>query len=128
MTYKTFMEKIQEYYGGYPENSIVQRYVMGYLKRDIDEKKLSRLFRFLTYNHAVRFGAPSISDIEKSIYEALRNKKGEDPHKTIDNNTMEDLTPVTEKEYEEGNKLLEDAGGLTAIFKKTLEGKKVAKI
>ena len=80
MTYDIFMEEIQKYYGIYPEGSKIPQYVLGYLQRDIDETKLDRLFRFVTYHHPHRFGAPGIAEIEKSISEALYKKKGEDVH------------------------------------------------
>ena len=81
MNYNQFMEEIQTYYGTYPKDSKVGNYVQGYLERDIDETKLDRLFRFITYNHPHRFGAPGVAEIEKSISEALYKKKGEDVHK-----------------------------------------------
>lgn len=82
MNYNQFMEELQKYYGLYPENSKIPQYVKGYLQRDIDETKLDRLFRFVTYHHSHRFGAPGIAEIEKSISEALYKKKGEDVHST----------------------------------------------
>ena len=97
MNYKEFMDRIQDYYGGYKEGSKVGGYVVSYLKRDIDELKLDRLFRFVTYHHPHRFGAPGIAEIEKSISEALYKKKGEDvhssnfkPHDTERPNTLEE--------------------------------------
>lgn len=102
------MVEVQYYYGGYPENSKVGDYVMKYLQRDIDERKLDRLFRFVTYNHAVRFGAPGISDIEKAINEALYKKKGEDVHKVGFYSTEEKERPNTVEEDIALNELWKD--------------------
>ena len=98
MQYDDFMKEIQLYYGLYPEKSAVPSYVLGYLQRDIDELKLDRLFRFVTYHHPHRFGAPGIAEIEKSISEALYKHKGEDVHSA-------NFTP---KDNERPNTLEED--------------------
>ena len=121
MKYKEFMEQIQNYYGGYPDGSKIHVYVMNYLKRNIQEDKLQRLFYFITFSHAVRYGAPDISDMEKAIYNALRSGKGEDVHQTRNNNTAEELPSREDIDYEAGKKMLDDAGGLTAIFKKGIK-------
>ncbi len=101
MTYNQFMEEIQTYYRIYPKDSKVGNYVQGYLARDIDEAKLDRLFRFVTYHHPHRFGAPGIAEIEKSISEALYKKKGEDVHKISFYTTQEKERPNTPEEDEE---------------------------
>ena len=111
MNYNQFMEEIQTYYGTYPEGSKVGNYVLGYLERDIDESKLDRLFRFVTYHHAVRFGAPGISDIEKSINEALYKKKGEDVHKLGFHTTEEKERPNTPEEDEKMSLLFQGLKG-----------------
>ncbi len=98
MNYNQFMEEIQIYYDIYPKGSKVGNYVQGYLERDIDETKLDRLFRFVTYHHPFRFGAPGIAEIEKSISEALYKKKGEDVHKVSFYTTQEKERPNTPEE------------------------------
>ena len=113
MEYTDFMHEIQTYYGLYGEGSKVPNYVLGYLRRDIDEGKLERLFRYVTYNHAVRFGAPGISDIEKAINEALYKKKGEDVHKLGFYTTEEKERPNTPEEDEEMVKLWKSYGKKT---------------
>ncbi len=107
MNYNQFMEEIQIYYGTYPKGSKVGNYVQGYLERDIDETKLDRLFRFVTYNHPFHFGAPGIVEIEKSISEALYKKKGEDVHKISFYTTQEKERPNTQKEAEQIKLLLQ---------------------
>ncbi len=98
MNYNQFMEEIQTYYGPYLGTSKVGNYVLGYLQRDIDETKLDRLFRFVTYHHPFRFGAPGIAEIEKSISEALYKKKGADVHKISFYTTQERERPNTPEE------------------------------
>ena len=118
------MDRIQDYYGGYQEGSRVGGYVLGYLKRDIDETKLDRLFRFVTYHHPHRFGAPGIAEIEKSISEALYKKKGEDVHAIHDYTTMEEIEILTPEEMKEGEELLEAAGGLSGMMKDLTKAKR----
>ena len=125
MTYKEFIDKIQEYYGSYPKESKIGGYVLSYLKRDIDEEKLDRLFRYLTYAFPHRFGSPGIADIEKAITEAIKNHKGEDVHKIKTFTTSEEEYTIDDKEYEEGKKLLEEAGGLSGIFNGIIQEKNV---
>ena len=124
MTYDIFMEEIQKYYGIYPEGSKIPQYVLGYLQRDIDELKLDRLFRFVTYHHPHRFGAPGIAEIEKSISEALYKKKGEDVHAINDYTTMEEIEILTPEEMKEGEELLKAAGGLSGMMKDLTKAKR----
>lgn len=97
MKYTDFMHELQNYYGLYPEGSQVPNYVLGYLQRDIDETKLDRLFRFVTYSHPHRFGAPGIAEIEKSISDAIYKKKGDDVHSS-NFRPYESERPNTQKE------------------------------
>jgi len=114
------MQEIQKYYGGYKENSAVPQYVFSYLQRDINESKLDRLFRFVTYHHSHRFGAPGIAEIEKSISEALYRKKGEDVHSS--NFTPHDTErPNTQEEDKQVAELFKQ--GLSEAFKKQVENK-----
>lgn len=120
MTYQQFMDTIQSYYGGYPKDSKVPSYVMSYLTRHIREDKLKRLFQFITFSHAVRFGAPDISDFEKAIYQAARSGQVDDVHKTLKVNTKENIQPLTDVEYKKGTPMFD-------IVKSALRGKKVEK-
>lgn len=124
MNYKEFMNRIQDYYGGYQEGSKVGGYIVSYLKRDIDETKLDRLFRFVTYHHPHRFGAPGIAELEKSISEALYKKRGEDVHKVSHSTTMENADPLTDEEMQEGAELLEASGGLSGMMKDLVKDKR----
>ena len=120
MNYKSFLTELQNYYGPYPENSKLPNYIFTYLKRDIEEKRLPLLFRYVQYSHSHRFGAPGISDIEKSIYDAIRNNKGIDVHKNKNPETKIKEKELTKDELIEGEKLLKELGGLTGIFKKVI--------
>lgn len=123
MTYQEFMELAQRYYGPYPENGEVSKFVMAYLRRDIDETKLDRLFRLVTYSHGHRFGPPGIADIEKAITEAIRSGRGTDVHKIGKGNP--DLLEVSDEEYKQGISILSQTGGLKALMEKALDGKNV---
>jgi hypothetical protein len=118
------MNQLQDLYGAYPEESRIPDYVMAYLKRDIDEKKLTRLFRFITYSHPVRFGPPGIAAIEKSINDALYRKKGEDVHKNQVFTTGEEMDFGSEEEYQEGVKLLKEKGGLSNMLEELTSKKR----
>jgi hypothetical protein len=126
LTYKELTEKIQDYYGSYPEGSKIGNYVMSYLKRDIDESKLDKLFRYVTYFYPHRFGPPGIADIEKAINESIYKHKGDDVHK-IKKYTTSELETITEEERKEADKLIEQAGGLTDMFGKVVEANRFKK-
>jgi len=112
------MEELQTYYGLYPDESQVPNYVLGYLQRDIDETKLDRLFRFVTYYHPHRFGAPGIAEIEKSISDALYRKKGEDVH-SIGFTPQDIERPNTQEEDEAISNLMKQ--GLSKTFKEYVD-------
>ena len=122
MTYTEFMEELQKYYGLYPQDSYIPKYLLGYLQRDIDENKLDRLFRFVTYHHPHRFGAPGIAEIEKSISEALYKKRGEDVHKIEMYTTVEIERPNTAEEDELIQRLCNEKG-LSKAFRKEIKNK-----
>jgi len=121
------MDRIQDYYGGYKEGSKVAGYVYSYLQRDIDEGKLDRLFRFLTYYHPYRFGAPGIAELEKSISDALYRKKGEDVHIVKNYTTIEGTILLTDEEKEESDILLKAEGGLNNMLNKLTKAKRFKK-
>ena len=123
LDYKTFITKIQEYYGYYPapkEESTpgIGDFVMAYLKRDIDEEKLNTLYRYLTYSHPVNYGPPDIAAIENAVIWALKNNKGADVHQVNPTDGSEYVDTITEQERKEGEEILEKMGGLTGIFEK----------
>ena len=122
MTYTQFMDELQKYYGLYPENSYIPKYVVGFLQRDIDESKLDRLFRFVTYHHPYRFGAPGIAEIEKSISDALYKKRGEDVHKIEMYTTEEIERPNTSEEDKQIHQLF-NKKGLSKAFEKEIKNK-----
>ena len=117
------MQKLQDYYGGYPKDSNLHKHVMGYLRNDINEKKLDNLLRYIKYSHPHSYGPPCIASIEEAMYKARRNSKsGDDPHRSPQYNTMEDIEPVTDEEYQAGEKMLIATGG---IMQKALSNKKL---
>jgi len=118
LNYQEFMKELQLYYGGYEQGSRIPTYVMAYLKHDIDEEKLNTLFRYITYYHPVRYKAPGISDIEKAIYEAIRNNKGSDVHKI--EITKIELEELTEKEKQMNEEFLRN-GGLMGLVRGKLK-------
>ena len=127
MTYSDFASIIQNYYGPYSKGSKVGDYVMSYLQRDIDESKLDKLFRYITYSHPYKFGPPGISEIETAIYEALKKHKGDDVHKIKDFTTSEKIEPESAEEYKQGAEMLDNAGGLRNMLSTLVKSKSFKK-
>lgn len=123
MKYAEFMVRLQEYYGPYDGAQKVASFVRRYIERDIAEDKLGQLFRYVTYSHPPRFGPPGISDIEKAIDQARYRGKGADVHKgpAVYTPQAQDLS---DEEWREGKRLLDQAGGLPAMVKKLLTEKR----
>mgnify|MGYP006300359549 CR=1 FL=1 len=127
MTYEQFMQRLQDYYGPYPGKgkdqkgkdipSKVPDYVIAYLRRDVDEQKLERLFRYITYSHPARFGPPGISDIEKAIEQARYKGKGEDVHRGAEPYQMPEVDIPTPEEQREAERMIQEAGGLRNMFR-----------
>jgi len=66
MTVKTFIQKIQEYYGHYPPGQI--RVIAYYLKKK-SEKYLSKLYEKLIYGYSSKWGKPP----DVAIFEEYRS-------------------------------------------------------
>lgn len=88
-SYEHFMKDVQEYFGSYREGTNAGRYVLAYLKKDIDEQHLKKLFRAVCYYCRLSDYAPGISDIEYAIKKASGEDKGNIYHKTRENGTAE---------------------------------------
>ena len=120
MTYPEFLDKIQDYFGSYPDNPNVGGFVMAYLRRDIDASRLPKLFRYLTYSHPTNYGAPDIAAIEHAIKWARENDKGSDVHKSMADIEKTDLCgrldTLTDEEQQEGERMLEEAGGMQGML------------
>jgi hypothetical protein len=124
LTYGTFLKQVQQYYGPYPSDekgrSTVFEWVMAYLRRDIDLEKLPKLIRYLTYSHPVNYGPPDIAAIERAIKWARENDKGSDVHRSMADIETADfrnrLDPLTEEEREQGEQMLNNAGGLPGML------------
>lgn len=98
-----FMEQVQRYYGSYEDRPRVADYVYAYLMRDIEQSKLSQLFRYITYSHPVNYGPPDIAAIESAIGWAIKNVKGADIHKPRTTGAVESIDDfeISDEEREE---------------------------
>lgn len=143
MQYTDFMLRIQEYYGPYvqrnskgeiardkEQNAIptkVKDFVFAYIKKEINENSLDRLFRFIAYSHPVNYGPPDIAAIEKAINEGIKNNKGSDVHK-IPEYTTGEINPRDKEEYNEEAAEQYSKGELMNGFKKILKEKNVKRM
>lgn len=111
-----FMQAIENYYGSYPENRSVKTFVQKYVEKE--HKDLEKLLRYITYNHAYRFGPPGVSDIEDAVKEAIRNNKGADTHKPPVFSA--DELEISDEDYKKGLDILARNGSLKEMMDKAL--------
>ncbi len=117
MTIDQFVEQIESYYGEYQEkNYRVKVLLKGYLK-DFKQAKLPELLKLVMMNHAVNYGTPDISAVEKAYDYALKNNKCQDLKYLAPANYYIEDTP-TEEELAKTRELIASGEGksLTELF------------
>lgn len=121
MTYSVFIYQIKSYYGQYQGKTNVETYVMRYLSANIEESRLGDLYAYVLYAHPVNYGAPDIAAIESAIDRA--REKGQrdirlfvDPLKAKVKKERNHMPKLTEQERAEGERILEEVGGLKGLF------------
>jgi hypothetical protein len=117
--YDAFMKAVQERFGGYKKSEY--GLVMAYLQKDIDERRLPTLWRYLIYVRKPEYGPPSVPHLEEAIRLGRENHNEGSVYKVQHYNTMQ-VDRVSPEEFEEGRALLDAHGGLVAWLRAKRSG------
>ena len=115
------IKRIQTYYDKDYKPSVLSC-LKGYIERDIDPALYAQVFRYVLYYHPIRWGLPCVASVKKCIYMSTeQNQEGPtpakrpEPRKVFGKQTVNDLT---EDEYEEGSKMLQEMSkSITNVMK-----------
>ena len=102
MTAETLIQQLENYYGEY-QNQKLKSFVLAYIKKDHDQKRLEDLLKSILYYHRANFNAPCIASIEECIKQA-RSEKGLNNLTAKPTDTKkwkDDRGKLTDKEIEE---------------------------
>jgi hypothetical protein len=61
-----FIASLKEYFGE-PKNPSILKWIIAYLKKDVDVNRLKELFRYVLHTHSSKYGFPSIKELEDAI-------------------------------------------------------------
>lgn len=115
ITPEQFISMIESYYGKYKSDSS-REFVLNYIINEIKPERLFDLFRYVSYVHRLRDGAPGISDIEYSNKLAIENNRGYNAKKTMESeSTFKPPEPISDREYFDMMDRLSEEG--TDLFK-----------